>query len=271
MLGHNKCAVIQPWRHTVKKGLKNTIWPASQIHTHTHANKHLLRQTSCKEILIRSHSHTSTDTHTPIFVSASFSEGSVSASLWAIWESDWCCLHMRDPSLCMFSGCVWRRQWRRKPCLQASLYLICSCMQKVMCQTAMKVRPLRVTSLAQDAFVFLKPNTSTPVTRRAGCNWDVSGRGHTELLLVSVSPLLARYLIRDTPSLPSCLPPPPSSSSSLCLSVRHHDDILYSVHFWPTVLGNGFQTLQGGLNLCQSWKWKANMNPSPLCSYLAPM
>lgn len=168
-------------------------------------------------------------THTPIFVSASFSEGSVSASLWAIWESDWCCLHMRDPSLCMFRECVWRRQWRRKPCLQACLYLICSCMQKVMCQTAMKVRPLRVTSLAQDAFVSLKPNTSARVTRRAGCNWDVSGRGHTELVWVSVSPLLARYLIRDTPSLPLYLPPPPSSSSSLCLSVRHTTMISYTV------------------------------------------
>lgn len=93
----------------------------------------------------------------------------------------------------------------------------------------MDKRPLWITSLCEDAFVSVKPNTSTWMTCRAGCNWDVYAGRRVELLLVSISPLLARYLIHDT-SLPhSPLSPPPSSSSSLCLSVRHSAVISYTV------------------------------------------
>lgn len=72
------------------------------------------------------------------------------------------------------------------------------------------------------AFVSVKPNTSTWMTGRAGCNWDTYAGRRVELLLVSISPPLARYLIHDTPT-------PPSSSPSLCLSVRHSTVISYTV------------------------------------------
>lgn len=85
----------------------------------------------------------------------------------------------------------------------------------------MDKRPPWITSLCEDAFVSVKPKTSTWMTWWAGCNWEVYAGRRVELLLVSISPLLARYLTPNT-SLPrSPLSPPLYSSSSLCLSVRH--------------------------------------------------
>lgn len=61
--------------------------------------------------------------------------------------------------------------------------------------------------------------------------------------------------------------PPQSSSSLLRLSVGPKArDILYSLHFWPTSWDNGFQILQGGPCMCQTWKWKANTSPPPSVS-----
>lgn len=93
----------------------------------------------------------------------------------------------------------------------------------------MDTRLLWITSLWEDSFVSVKPNTSTWMTRQAGCNWDVCAGRRVELLLVSISPPLARYLIHDTTPPHPPLTPPPSSSSSLCLSVGHSAVISYTV------------------------------------------
>lgn len=115
------------------------------------------------------------------------------------------------------------------------------------------------------AFVSLKPNTFTQVSKWGVCNWDVCAGRRVKLLLVSIYPRLARYLIHETsrPFPSPTSPPPIFILITLCLREAQPCDILYSMHFWPTVLDNGFQILQGGLNMCQSWKWKANTSPSP--------
>ena len=85
-----------------------------------------------------------------------------------------------------------------------------------------------------------------------------------ELLLVSVSPLLARYLLRDTSLAPSPLSPPPSSSSSLCLSVRRSAVISYTLctfdqRSWIMV----FRFFKVAWICARARKWKANTSPPP--------
>lgn len=91
----------------------------------------------------------------------------------------------------------------------------------------MDEQPLWITSLEEDAFVSVKPNTSPRMTRQAPCNWAVFAGRLADLLLVSISPLFARYLTHDTSIQTSSSLPPPASS--LGLSVRHSSVISYTV------------------------------------------
>lgn len=70
----------------------------------------------------------------------------------------------------------------------------------------------------------------------------------------------------------SMIPPfaVPPFSFILILSVfeAQPHDILYSLHFWPTVLDNGFQILQ---ECVPELKMESKHESTTLCSYLTPM
>lgn len=164
-----------------------------------------------------------------------------------MWSSDWCWLHVRDPHWLRVGETIVGKTQSAGLSLPN---LLLHAREGVSNEHEGNLRWIGVTSLCEGAFVWVKPNTSIWITWHAGCNWDVDAEKIVELLRVSIP--------RHSHEISSQYPPPLPSPSSFS---SRRSDILYSLHFWPTVLCNGFQTLQGGPNPCQSWKWKANTSP----------
>ena len=189
------------------------------------------------------------------------------------------CVHVRV--------CIWKKEKERKACLG----LVWDSTQEVACLITLKVCCLHTNTRTQTQaatrnmymcvcsdhvivrgcpFVSVEPNMSPWMTTGLVVI-ETSKRKPGTLKVCSslLSPSRTRSFTSPlSPSSPySSLPP----SIDMSLSEACCCDILYSLHFWPTALGNGFQILQGGLNLCQSWKWKAKHTFTTLCSYLAQM